>query len=1479
MQEPSHSSDINASATVAQIYQAQMEDYESMLSLLRAKVVSIAQFAQVMLSPRTFSPLHKASEAGYLNELEKSATLLGDQVRHDRMVSLPRATAFYGLAPWNPTDIGQHQATIDALQEKIASHYLRLEEDFDILELRRAPTEADHEAFKAVPAASSDPSSVDAQKLQRQVIRDEVIETIKSFLPETSPAPFTHFAHDILSSATVEQVRATPTVYLQKVLESPEAEKLSTDLLSTLNWYGSKPDEDTSPKIRIKVIANALQIWLQSPTDKHPQAIAGYDWQARTNWGKSYQDIRKEFEAHLLTSKRAVSEKEAIVIARLFLGQFPVEFRVPDIPADLRYRSSPVWVNFLNGVNLINATDPEALCRMTFQQLVDLPLKRTEGATSERLKETSLTRLLPTLDWAVTQGIIAHKRRMDYTVPDIERALTALDTHTNTLKDAITQIAVAPPNRLSMAKKVAEKFFGKDFVAQNRKMARKREEVIRWNSVPTLPGKEYEFYSIIDILASNVFADGARWYYTLPDGSVGHYYLEVASNRQIVSPFYFPEEIPGAYGRLPEVKALFYSDFMRYLELQTIAYKTLIRSQLASLAFADRQAIELGELSVYTLRKEIHGVEAKNETAASILPWRARIGFILRTTYAGETKTYELLPRAGVIRRIENLAEGQYGGAEHTEKWRLFKSTVSVTVLRHKKLPFDWNAHATGSSPRQGAVCDAIIEQLGDVFGAPSAVELPNDVPLTLSSPRCVEISNLIADGLPFVDPQQLSKVAAGKTQFDQEQEELEKTREIIKMFVPFWKSIEDLASGDRSRLVNGVFGLFADLLSFAQPIGKFASGSLKLISNAGRLTLRAKLPAFASLSKELVILSIQALNPAEGVAALLHALGSRGLRFGQSALIKVKHLTGQAGQYDLTRSLPRLHDSGRWKPLVSGDHLATIRGVDDVPVRNIASTGKADYRLIDPLSSKPYGPLLNTPTNELSLGRSRYATLENNNRHVIVELAENSRIHEVLEVDGRTTLFINDQPYRLKNGLLHRAELTDDITRSIPCRIPRAPGAPLCQTSYVTRDPAPTPDTGSVDQVKGWAPWFGDSLYTPASGRAAMRIDAMLTPSTLTATMEFQKGIYGRVMVSIPAAGQDLVDNLRTGATIVEAIDGTKHYIFMRLHAGNFYVAERAKGQNLFDLLTFKKAETLPPELKNELMVVYTGSLNANNMVRIHGQQSVERALKAMDDIAIPIGSHVNPPETLKLLKVDTSPGEAALFDHATRMIVRSSTDGATTWSLSRAAPDGVRETTAEVFNNLFGKKVITVEASTGTGAKALKIDDTMRQLQRLISTATRRPVHSPRNIAFARIKTKAGVEEVYVSVSGQQGDTGFLPLFAASKGAKEVMVGDVRYFNIDSGARFPQTALHVMPEGKLQAIPHTIDNIEKYTPALTARPTSLDTESKLIAVIRSKYPDPKELDAITIATTMAPCDSCSVVMKQFAYDGSPNALEVIWK
>ena len=114
---------------------------------------------------------------------------------------------------------------------------------------------------------------------------------------------------------------------------------------------------------------------------------------------------------------------------------------------------------------------------------------------------------------------------------------------------------------------------------------------------------------------------------------------------------------------------------------------------------------------------------------------------------------------------------------------------------------------------------------------------------------------------------------------------------------------------------------------------------------------------------------------------------------------------------------------------------------------------------------------------------------------------------------------------------------------------------------------------------------------------------------------------------------------------------------------------------------------------------------------------------------------------------------------------------------------------------------------------------------------------------------------------------------------GADQIRVGDADYFNIDMNRVFPRESLDLSAQDNLLAVPNTIKNIDTYTPELTAYPTSLDSESKLIRVIREKYPDRAAIQSIDVATTMPPCQSCSIVLKEFGYDGGANALRVLWE
>ena len=1401
-------------------------------------------------SPARLVPEEFPQLVNLLRPVERAARTIGGYLCSDPLLPISVALKFYDVPPALLDDAGALDALIAFLEEARAIHHLRLGTCVDIGRLFTADDHA------------------------------RVLDAVSELLAQGQTSAIASLAAQALPGATVEQVRASPMSSLDRLLNGSKAQALAARLTQSLDWYGATLDEQPPTEIAAHLVAEALRLWYCDSFDDPADSLFGFRLDTPEHWGKSYQAIRRDFEKHLsacgMIAETDTDTLEEVMLGHLLLSKYASDFAVPDIPPDLPYASSITWVNFAHGVNLAQALEPGLLQQLAFQQLIDLPLRQSENASDQMLQLIALTRLEPAQRWAAATGNV-------YPV-SISEALSTLDSSTLEMNQAIRQLGAQPQHRLDIARAVIDRGFFPNKMPEGLRLTKAVTGRSK-RAIIDLPHFKPDTYEFAEVYAGGGFNNSQKWSVIL-DGIRRTNWIVLSGDHQVQTDDgwdgFQTLGLPRFHGELlPDIESLFTEHFQGYLRDSQNAYAYLIRTLLVSLPWDDRQALAQQEVRIHSLRQitDEMAVLALGETTA---PSRlARMGFLLEAKpQRGDSRFYECLPRAGIIRRRSDISAGHLGPA--SKNVLIFKDVQPLTAPINRHLPLDWEAYQQGTVPLPGATCRAFIAALGSLTAPTPWV---NDG-LTLRAARTQQIATLVAEELFYYDIDELRSTAWGETVFDRDQARPH-WLQAIKPLLPFWGSLDDLKSDDFGTRLLGVLGLFIDVVSFAVPLGKFAAGSIRLVATAGRVGIRSTLPAFSKVSGKLIKATLENVNPFAIAAAgfkLSHQsllLAGRGLyRAGRLSLSGVRTLMGATAHYDLVKGFTQITDPGRWKPLAQGDELASFKGVDDVPVRKINAAKDSRYCLIDPLSLKPYGPRLLMGSPDLAPGRSTFNSAGSADGHVLVEVPAEAQIREMLEVDGRTTLLIDDVAYRLEGDVLRRADLIDDSQRlkTLPCRQRRAPGNQLCQTRYVTRDPAPVPALGSFDERKGWATWLGDSIYTPAAGHSPMRVADIARFTELSAFMEFQKGIYGRVSVSLPRSGGSLGDTFQVGATIAQAMDDSRRYVFLRLNAGDFYVAELANGKSLRDPLLFKQAATLPDPLRQELMTVYTGSLNANNIARIYGPTAVERAMKAMDEIAIPIGGHAHPPDTLQWLKVDTSPAEAILFDHSTRMIVRRSTDGAATWLLSRSAPDATRDTTARVFNALFEKTVITVDL-TAAGAKALKIDDTMQQLQKLISARTGKKLHSPRNIAFAEIIDKTGKREVYVSVSGQQGDTGFLPLFARNQHSSQVTVGETTYVNVDHDSSFKATSLSVSDSGKIRAIPHTIDNIETYSPALTARPTSLDTESKLIRVIRGKYPDPKEMESITIATTMAPCDSCAVVMKQFGYDGRPDAMNVLWK
>ncbi|AXI62755.1 hypothetical protein DLD99_20485 [Pseudomonas kribbensis] len=1369
-------------------------------------------------------------------------------------------------------------------QEFRARQALGLDQGPDIEDLVPEPDAREKKSYKAFERASPELAlSMPLQMYVAKITDTRIVDTVTTFMSGPSTL-IKHLGTDILSNASVEQLRATPSVWLQKILDSTQATALTEQLLKQLKWYGANPGEQTPASIRYQLLCKAIRLYVRAPSVDHPDALEGFSWQDPTHWGKSYQTLRSAFEQHLLKSRRAADSKEAIVLAHVLYVHEAKDFTVGDIPSDLRYRSSMVWVNFMHGVLLADELGLDRLQPLSFQQLVNLPLERSTNASTEELEKITCLRLSPTLDWAVCMGIVQPRETSDYTEEEVERAIAALERQSESLNKAVQSLELRPPDRLQMAKRMKEDALGTHVLGTDgRKLLRDDPPAALGHR--NMPSLKLEGYGFLDLYADGQFDDGKRWFFTEPDGKTRTIEaFRMDKNRY----FYSEREVDGIYRQmfsggivrnlsgkpLPDVNAEFASAFDKHLTTIRSAYKTLILSLLVSLPQADRRMLEQGDI-------EVLGLRAKTRPGIHTEPL-ARKGFVLKVQLEGEFSYYEVIPSAGFIRQRTGLRFSTINGV-FTEfplhaviPGQTFSSKHSTSLL------LDWDAHANGATPAARNYYIGFI----DVVARVSRDSAAEDAAGTgLESSRLIALADHIATHFLYVDEKHLRIQARGMTTFDITRAKIEKRlavlETIVKSFVPFWGSIDDLSSEGTGNKVMGALGLLLDLASFLFPVGKFISGSVRLARAGASVTgmvVKASLPSFSTLSRKLITSSLKNLNPLDGIPTLAKSLalgsGKGLLAAGRLGLGGIRRLAGQVDNYRLIHNMPQAMDPGRWKPLTHGDQMASINGVDDILIRNTSPTDLSRFHLVDPATSLPYGPRLSNNPGNLIHGQSTFKTLPPSESHVLVEIPESAHIREVLEVDGRTTLLIDDIPYRLDGNQLRRADLIDETSmfKSIPCRVRRAPDSDVCKTSYVTRTPAPTPAPNSQDTSKGWAPWFGDTIYTPAISSQPLLTSAIKTYKQLNASLEFQKGIYARIKVRLPYDRSKKFDTLEVGAIIAPAKDDSKHFVFTRLNAGDFYVAERLPGQALADPLVLRKAQTLPVELAEELKTVYTGSLCANNTARIHTAPAVERALKTMEEIAIPLGTNANPPAGMKWLKVDTSSGEALMFDHQTRMIVAKLAEGATTWTRSKDAPEALRQRTADIFDTLFLSPTINPPATNAS----LRIDATMQKLQKLLSRFDR--TDNARNIAYAEVITANGVREVYVSVSGAHGTTKHLPLFR-HLGANHVKIGDTTYINVDFNLVVGKTNLELTDKGRLAAVPLTIKNIDTYTPTLAARPTSLDSESKLIRVIREKYTDPLELKSVDVATTMPPCESCSLVMKEFGHRGEADALQVLWK
>lgn len=728
--------------------------------------------------------------------------------------------------------------------------------------------------------------------------------------------------------------------WLDDLLDSEQGQAIGNRLNTALGWYGVADNQSADPMIIRQLVWKALMLELDPPELQQPGRIAGYEFGKPKHWGRSLSDIQEEFESFLSWTTRNVQGGRCRRSARLavcILAPLAPAFAIKGTPPALRYGTG-VWVNFAHGVALTEILSPGSSQALSYEQLLDIPIKLSHSATDSERNIIIQTRLAPALQWAIANNVLPIKASWSYSMDELQIAMTALDAHQRKVVSAISTLLRNVPDRLEMGLSTFNEVLGRDAQVLAKLVMRpttigKRFEYALRNPAPSVrPG---EFY-LFDVFVAGFMTEGT-------DKFEPH----LLSSQQDWAPILAPqiERLKGI-----DITAIYEEAFTAYTRDAQSAYSCLIEMLLVEIPAPDRLAMEYGRVDVYVLERET-GVAINKETPRDRELKRGRAGFIVVCNYEGITFAYEVFPLLGILRRRDDFPPLPDGGLVKRVNHEVHRAAVS--------LPLDWDAYDKPLNPRSGVVSSVIPSHIGHALpGGSTAAICP------LSSPRIKSLADGIARTNLFFDNSTELEAHRHQTGSEFVSATYPPVLRILAAFVPGLSCVNAVVNDE----APGIACVIDVGLILASPALKFAKGFVGLVLNAGTPAVGRSLPALATLTGNFMSRSgasyLKGLNPFDGF------FFRWGAGPGVSALlIKVTYklheavgqTLGRPGEFAYINGLESAANPHKWRPVAIGDRLATmIYGVSDVPVRDFpAADGSVKTYLINTASGHPYGPPL----------------------------------------------------------------------------------------------------------------------------------------------------------------------------------------------------------------------------------------------------------------------------------------------------------------------------------------------------------------------------------------------------------------------------------------------------------------------------------------------------------------------------------------
>lgn len=707
----------------------------------------------------------------------------------------------------------------------------------------------------------------------------------------------------------------------------PVARTLAKDYLKELDWFGVNKGQEVSDDILGQLLMTAILLDLDPSVGHAIQRnhVAGFDLYAPKNVDRHPSVIREELTTVLRTGKWVDSGLEPLV-AHLLLARNAPEFLVREIPSWITLGSIG-WVNFCRAVMLVETVKTGATRVMTYAQI--MAYGELQPVSESQKHKRDLAMIDPIVDWALINQIVTTAELEQAEETSTRRAIDVFEQHSEKFAQIAKAFSTPLPDRAKIARAAL-------------KIAAPGCDTLDEKALSELGGQQV--MSMVDLHQSGDLVTGQWDRRTVRLVTNGIPKPAINYNPSGVSLYKrYPDllKLASCDEEMDRQLAEHFNDLnSAMLSTVKLALAQMPEADLRVFINADVHFLTVRESAVYSQSRRLSGplkIDLDQETRQSRDAATGRFGIVMYASYENADICYELFTSRAETRKNDALAAFIKRERKLQQRSRMSASgdvTFPLSITATQSLPIDVKryTHATAEDPSITSSM-AIIDNFGMLKGSQTPSTPESGFYRKFNDPNIERIAEFLVKHRPYLNKNELREIVRIPTPLELSREEGDRLLTyFIDLLVPFKKCIEDIASGEHDKVVDGIYGCLMDGIGL---VGTVAGASSKVLSiSAKAISTTSKAARFTRLA---FTSAIGLFNPLDGVPSGIQAGGKlvhKGLlRFNKNSheLVAIANsqlhkLSGRRQSYDLISASESAHlGVGNWQPRGTTGNIVTV--------------------------------------------------------------------------------------------------------------------------------------------------------------------------------------------------------------------------------------------------------------------------------------------------------------------------------------------------------------------------------------------------------------------------------------------------------------------------------------------------------------------------------------------------------------------------